>query len=72
MPNVPPVKSGVGQNIAFHASPTARNFVFVLYALQILINFFYNPLPKYDRAMTKSVPCGLMVFIFIFWDSAKF
>ena len=41
MPNVPPVKSGVGQNIAFHASSTARNIVFVLYCMHYkLINFF--------------------------------
>ena len=49
--NVLPLKPGVGQNIAVHASPTARNFfhVLILPSRSIYLNFFaQNYLPTFQ------------------------
>ena len=48
--NVLPLKPGVGQNIAMHASPTTRNFFLVLISTFSvrLSSFLFKSSPKWD------------------------
>ena len=46
--NVLPLKPGVGQNIATHESPTARNFFCLNFYFLVPLTFIFpNPLPTF-------------------------